>query len=291
MDTASGNIVHTGTPSRSAMKVAVLRAVHRLLDEPVIFDDPIAMRILGAKMSATISDDPFQFNDPLSRGLRATLVVRSRFAEEELAKAVQAGVKQYVVLGAGLDTFAFRNPHAAEGLHVYEVDHASTQDWKKELLQEAGIPIPKTMTFVAIDFEKKTLAEGLREAGFRADQPAYFSWLGVTLYLTQEVIFETLRFVASLPKGSAITFDYGLQRSLLGPRDRMISEHLGQRVAAQGEPWISFFDPISLKEKVREIGYDGIEDLGPDDLNPRYFAERKDGLKTGGGIRLMCAKM
>jgi len=290
MNTTSSNIIHTGTPGRSALRVATLRAVHRLLDEPVIFDDPIALPILGSEMSATISDDPFRFNDPMSRGLRATLIARSKFAEEEMHKAVRAGVRQYVVLGAGLDTFAFRNTHADEGLHVYEVDHPSTQDWKKALLHEAGIPVPKSMSFVAIDFETKTLREGLREAGFQADQPAYFSWLGVAIYLTQEAIFETLRFVASLPKGSAITFDYSLDRALLNPIERAISEYMGQLIASQGEPWISFFDPASLKEELGKMGYDSIEDLGPDELNPRYFSRRKDGLRTGGGVRLMCAK-
>lgn len=290
MGTVSNNIIHTGTPSRSALRVATLRAVHPMLDDPIIFDDPIALPILGQQMAASITADPFQFNDPMSRGLRAVLVARSKFAEAGLEEAVRNGVKQYVVLGAGLDTFAFRNLHAAQGLKVFEVDHPSTQEWKKALLQEAGIAIPPTMTFVAVDFENESLAKRLQEAGFHTDQPTYFSWLGVTVYLTQEAIFDTLRFVASLPKGSAITFDYSIQRSMLNPIERVISEYMGKLIADLGEPWVSFFDPVALNEEVRKLGFDRIDDVGPDEMNPRYFFQRKDGLRFGGGARFMCAK-
>jgi methyltransferase (TIGR00027 family) len=287
MSTTSNNIIHAGTPSRSALRVAMVRAVHPLLDDPIVLDDPIALPILGAHMAAALRDDPFQLNDPMSRGLRAALVARSRFAEDGLHEAVQAGVRQYVVLGAGLDTFAYRNSHAAQGLRVYEVDHPSTQEWKKSLLQNAGISIPDTMTFAAVDFEKKSLADGLREAGFQFDQPAYFSWLGVTLYLTREAIFDVLRFVAALPEGSGIAFDYSLQRSLLNPIDRVISETLGKQIADQGEPWISFFDPLELEQEVKKSGFSHIVNVGPDEMNPQYFFRRKDGLRFGGGVRFM----
>ncbi|CAN5116120.1 class I SAM-dependent methyltransferase [soil metagenome] len=291
MDTTSQNIVQTGTASRSAMRVATLRAVHHLLDEPIVFDDPIALPILGAQMAAAMREDPFQFNDPMSRGLRAAVLARSRFAEEELRKAVQVGVKQYIVLGAGLDTFAYRNIHAAQGLQVFEVDHPSTQEWKKSLLRDAGIPIPDSMRFAGVDFESKSLAQGLKDAGFDASQPAFFSWLGVTLYLTREAIFDTLRFVASLPKGSAIAFDYGVQRSLLNPIEQVINEVMGKIIGDIGEPWISFFDPALFKSEVQALGYGSIEDLGPEELNLRYFLRRRDGLRTGGGARMMCAKV
>jgi methyltransferase (TIGR00027 family) len=288
MTAVNENIIHSGKPSNSALRVAKLRAVHQLLDDPIIFNDSFALPILGPELEAEIREDPFQYNDPLSRGLRASLVARSMFAEDELRNVVQAGVTQYVVLGAGLDTFALRNADAS--LQVFEVDHPSTQEWKKGLLQDAGLSIPQSMTFVAVDFEKKSLAEGLREAGFRADQPAYFSWLGVTFYLTKDAIFEALRFVASLPKGSAIAFDYGVQRSMLNPIERVVNEYLARIIEEQGEPWISFFDPAAFADDVRKLGFSHVDNLGPDDLNPRYFFRRKDGLRVGGGSRWMCAK-
>lgn len=291
MSTASSNIIHQGVPSRSALRVAVLRAVHQLLDEPIVFEDPFALPILGKKLASAVREDPFQYNDSLSRGLRASLVARSMFAEDNLRKAMAEGVEQYVVLGAGLDTFALRHANAGDGLQVYEVDHPSTQEWKKALLHEAGIATPESLTFVPVDFEKKSLPDALREAGFKMDQPACFSWLGVTMYLTREAIFETLRFVASLPKGSSITFDYSVERALLDPITRVISEFLGKRIAEEGEPWISFFDPVALESDVRKLGFTHIENCGPDDLNPRYFYRRKDGLRTGSGSRWMRAEV
>ena len=288
MHTANDNIVHTGQPSRTALRVAMLRAAHQVLDEPVVFDDPVAMRILGAN-AAAIEQDAFQFNDPFSRGLRAALVARSRFAEERLAQAVDAGVRQFVVLGAGLDTFALRNPFAGQGLRVFEVDHPSTQQWKRALMQEVSIDVPEALTFAAVDFERQTLAEGLRKAGFDASQPAFFSWLGVVMYLTQEAVFDTLRFVASLPKGTGIAFDYSLASSLLDPMQRMIREHVRQRVEAQGEPWRSEFVPDDLHAEMARIGFLEIEDWGPAEINARYFAARKDGLQTGGGFRMVHA--
>ena len=161
----AGTLLTTGTPSGTALRVAAVRAAHRLLDDPVVFDDPLALSILGPEAEAAMRADPYRFNDPISRGLRASLIVRSRVAEDELARAVAAGVRQYVVLGAGLDTFAYRNPF--EDLRVFEIDHPATQAWKRECLDKAGIAIPDSLTFAPVDFEEGvTLAEGLAAAGF-----------------------------------------------------------------------------------------------------------------------------
>jgi methyltransferase (TIGR00027 family) len=282
------NIVRAGEPSRTALRVAALRAAHQLLDEPIVFEDPVALRILGPKAEAELRDDPFQYNDPISRGMRATLVVRSRFAEEEVARAVAAGVRQYVVLGAGLDTFAYRNPHATS-LNVFEVDHPSTQQWKRRFLEEAGIPLPDNLTFAPVDFEHRSLAQGLEEAGFRTDRPACFSWLGVTMYLTEPAIMEGLGYVANMPKGSSIVLDFAAPPSMLNPIERAIAEFMRQRFAALGEPWISAFEPASLRKKVLELGFDEVSTFEPDEMNHRYLHRRKDGLRTGG--RLLCARV
>ena len=269
------------------MRVATLRAAHQLLDDPLVLDDPVALQILGPKTEAELREDPFQYNDPISRGLRAGLVVRSRFAEEEVARAVAAGVTQYVVLGAGLDTFAYRNFHAA--LHVFEVDRSSTQQWKRQCLEEAGLPLPGNLTFVPLDFEHGTLAHGLAEAGFRTDYPACFSWLGVTMYLTEAAIFELLGFVASMPNSSSISFDFRVPPSMLNPIERPIAEFMAQRAAALGEPWISGFEPAALREQVLGLGFGEVETYEPDELNRRYLHRRKDGLRTGG--RLLFARV
>lgn len=280
---------HNKKASDSALRVAELRAVHQLLDEPIVFADPLALSILGSQHEAALRADPFVFNDPLLRGMRAALAVRSRLAEEELARAVQNGVRQYVVLGAGLDTFAYRNPHASLGLQVYEVDHPSTQSWKKAMLQSAGIEVPESMTFVGVDFESHELAAQMQHAGFRADEPACFSWLGVTVYLTPEAIFKTLRWIASLPPGSSITFDYRVHPALLHPIDILLGEVLGKAMAERGEPWISSFDPSELEQHLRTLGYSVATSLAPDQLNAHYLARRKDGLRLGNNFRLMSA--
>ncbi len=280
------SILRAGLPSRTALRVALLRAAHQLLDEPIVLEDPVALPILGAVAEAEMRNDPFQYNDPISRGLRALLVVRSRFAEDEVAKAVAAGVDQYVVLGAGLDTFAYRNRHGEAALHIFEVDHPATQQWKRQLLQDAAIPLPGNLTFAPTDFEHGTLAKGLADAGFQADRPACFSWLGVTMYLTEATIMETLGFVASMPKGSSITFDFRVSSSLLNPIERVVSEVIAQRTAAIGEPLRSEFEPAVLREKVHALGFSEVTTCEPDELNLRYLNRRKDGLRSGGRMLL-----
>ena len=275
----SGNIVRSGTPSGTALRVATVRASHRLLDDPIVFDDPLALAILGPEAEAAMRADPYPYNDQISRGLRASLIVRSRVAEDELARAAVDGVRQYVVLGAGLDTFAYRNPFP--GLRVFEIDHPSTQAWKRGCLAKAGIVLPDSLTFAPVDFEEGgTLAEGLAAAGFDREAPACFSWLGVTMYLREESVYDTLRWIAASAAGSSVTFDFRVPLDHLNPVERVITEMIMQKVAEAGEPWISAFDPQALTAKMLEIGFSRAEALLPDALNKRYLFQRKDGLST-----------
>lgn len=289
MSALPANIVRRGEPSRSAHLVATLRAVHALLDEPLILDDPIALPLLGASTAAALRADPFALNDPLSRGLRAALVARSRFVEDELARRVAAGVRQYVLLGAGLDTFACRSPYPESQLRVFEVDHPGTQRWKQQLLADAGISAPPSLCFVPMDFEADELGSVLAQAGFRADQPACVSWMGVTTYLTEDAVMRTLRALAGFAAGSCVCFDYRVPAETLNPVERVIDQVIGARAAAAGEPWLSTFDPARLQRQLLDAGFSSAETTTPDELNTRYFARRKDGLRTGGGIRLMSA--
>jgi methyltransferase (TIGR00027 family) len=278
--------MHDDRPSKTAFRVALRRAAHQVLDVPQVFTDPLALAIIGAE-SEELRSDP-KNRSRMSRVLRAFLVVRSRYAEDELARAVESGTRQYVVLGAGLDTFAYRNPHA--GLRVFEVDHPATQGWKRRWLEAAGISIPESLTFAPVDFESQTLAEGLARAGFQIDQQAFFSWLGVVPYLTRSATMETLRFVGSLPAGSGIVFDYALPPESLNLVQRLAFNTLAKRVAAAGEPFQTFFEPSALRSELRRLGFGSFEDLGGEEINARYFAGRADGLRVGGGIgRLMKA--
>ena len=289
MSAMPSNIVRRGEPSRTAHRVAALRAVHQLLDEPLVLPDPIALALLGASAEAALRDDPFALNDPVSRGLRAAMVARSRFVEDELSRGVEAGVRQYVLLGAGLDTFAYRSPYPDPHLRIFEVDHAGTQRWKQQLLAEAGIRAPSALTFVPLDFESDDLGGALAQAGFRADQAACVSWMGVTMYLAADTVLRTLRTVAGFAAGSCLCFDYLVPVTMLDPIERVTNEVLAQKLAAAGEPWLSTFDPLRLQAQLIEVGFSSAESATPDDLNARYFGRRKDGLRTGGGVRIMRA--
>jgi methyltransferase (TIGR00027 family) len=279
-------------PSATAQRVAMRRAAHQLLDDPKVFDDPVALRIIGKENASALHADPGQFETtPLSPYLRAFMAARSRYAEEELALGVRRGVRQYVILGAGLDTFAYRNPHPEGALRVFEVDHPATQNWKQALLEEAGIPLPADLTFVPVDFETQTLARGLGGAGYDAGKMTFFSWLGVTPYLTTQAVMETLRFIASAPAGSGVVFDYAISPSLLTAAQRSAFDALARRVASAGEPWRTFFDPEILTRDLRAMGFRYVEDNGPEELNVRYFNNRKDGLRVGSLSHVMNARV
>ena len=271
--------------SRTALRVAARRAAHQILDRPPVFEDPLALAIAGAEaVEKAASETP-------SPSLRAFMAARSRFAEDELARAVARGVRQYVVLGAGLDTFAYRNPHAALGLRVFEVDHPATQEWKRARLLSAGIEIPAETVFVAVNFERQSLAGALPSAGFSAGQPAFFSWLGVVPYLTEAAFLATMSFIAGLPPASGVVFDYAVERHALGPLEQLALDALASRVAAAGEPFHLFFDPAVLAAQLRQLGFRHLEDLDAAEINSRYFRNRADGLSVRGRAgRLLSAR-
>jgi methyltransferase (TIGR00027 family) len=278
--------MNEGRPSRTAQRVAVRRAAHQLLDRPLILEDPYALKIIGPDAEAATQA---KAHGQVSSSFRAFMAVRSRYAEDELASAVARGVRQYVVLGAGLDTFAWRNPFA--DVRVFEVDFPATQHWKRQRLENVAMGEPPSLTFAPVDFESQTLADGLSKAGFRADQPACFSWLGVTMYLTAEAFDATAGFIAALPAGGGVTFDYAVERSELGVLERIALDHLERKVAAMGEPFQLFFKPAELAARMRRLGFSDIEDVGKDELNARYLPNRQDGLRLRGGIgRLIRAR-
>jgi methyltransferase (TIGR00027 family) len=269
-----------GKFSRTAQRVAIRRAAHQLLDQPRVLDDPLALLIIGSEAAEELRSNPKE-DHTFSRAFRAFMAARSRYAEDELARTVAHGVGQYVVLGAGLDTFAYRNPHP--GLRVFEVDHPTTQAWKRGQLQAAGIAIPQSLTFVPVDFEQQTLAEGLEQSGFNSNA-AFFSWLGVTPYLTREACMTTLGLIGRMPADSGVVFDFAVDRALLNPGQRMALAALSKRVAGYGEPFQLFFDPGELQDELRGMGFHRTEFLQGEQINARYFKDRKDGLLVRGGL-------
>ena len=263
----------TGRASKTALRVAIRRAAHQIVEQPRILDDPIAVPLLGPGFAR----DMERASHKVGRDFRAFMAARSRYTEDRLAEAVANGITQYVVLGAGLDTFAYRNPFPS--LRVFEVDFPATQAWKREMLAEAAITSPESLTFVPLDFEHKALAEGLAEAGFDASRPAYFGWLGVVPYLTLDAFRATLSAIAQLPAGTAVSFDYAIAPETLSPRGRMAFDALARRVASAGEPFQLFFTPQTLEAELRRAGFHRIEQLDSDHINDLYFKDRADGLK------------
>ena len=275
------------TPSRTAARVAVHRAKHQLLDQPKVFDDPLAFAVLDAKTCDEIRRAAADSDDIGSRALRAFVTVRSRHAEDQLAHAVERGVRQYVLLGAVFDTFAYRNPHP--NLRVFEVDHPATQASKRAVLHGSGVTVPPSVRFAPVDFERESFTDGLRRAGFEPSAPAFFSWLGVTPYLEPATTRRTLGLIGSLPGGSGVTFDYALERDLLSAAEQAGLDILAARVAAAGEPFRGFFRPDALADALRTSGFSRLEDLDRSALNERYFRSRSDGLSLRGSAHLMTA--
>jgi methyltransferase (TIGR00027 family) len=270
-----------GKFSKTALRVAIRRAAHQILDKPRVLDDPLALRIIGSEAEEALRSNPKEHH-AFARAFRAFMAARSRYAEDELANAVARGVRQYVVLGAGLDTFAYRNPHA--GLRVFEVDHPTTQAWKRDQLQTAGIAMPPSLTFVPTDFEQETLADGLAHSEFNVKAAAFFSWLGVTPYLTRDACMATLGFIAKMPAGSGVVFDFAVDPALLNAGQRQALDALAARVAGYGEPFQLFFDPGKLQDELKGVGFHRTEFLQGKDLNERYFKDRQDGLMVRGSI-------
>lgn len=274
-------------PKPSALMVAVQRAAHQWLEQPRVLDDPLAVPILGPQ-AQDLRKDLDSFRTPVALGMRSAVVVRSRLAEDEWAVARQQGVCQYVILGAGLDTSAYRHPQVPG--RMFEVDLPATQAWKQARLREAAITVPASLSYVPVDFEQVSLAQGLADAGFDVRQPAYFSWLGVTMYLEEAAIFDTLRFIAGCAQGSQVLLEYVVPLESLAPFMRMAVGHLTAQLAARGEPWKTHFEPEALAKKVKELGFSRSRTWTPDELNQRYLADRTDGMRLGGAPgRLMQA--
>jgi len=276
--------METGKASKTALGVAIRRAAHQLMDQPPVLDDPIALQLIGSAYPRHME----RASHRVARDFRAFMAVRSRYVEDKLAEAVQQGTRQYVVLGAGLDTFAYRNRFPS--LRVFEVDFPATQEWKKQMLARALIAVPAELTFVPLDFEHHTLAEGLRDAGFDTREPAFFGWLGVIPYLTREAFRATLGTIGQLPAGSGVGFDYAIAPERLSPEGRVAFRALAARVAAAGEPFQLFFTPEEMDAELGRAGFHRIEQLDSEQLNEAYFKDRQDGLRLSSvGLGMLTA--
>ncbi|MEQ1783456.1 MAG: SAM-dependent methyltransferase [Hyphomonadaceae bacterium] len=251
-------------PSRTAVAAAALRAAHQVLEGGKIFADPLAMQILGLDADTVRRE----ISDPLRRGIRLFIAARTRFAETKLAEAIaQRGVSQLVVLGAGLDTFAYRSPLASK-LTMFEVDFPATQAWKKRRLEETGITPPANLVYAPVNFETDDLVGQLEAAGFDPAKRSYFLWLGVVPYLTRKAIMATLGAVGALPGGTEIAFDYSnpILEGQMTEEERAARNAMVARVASVGEPFLSFFETAELHAELAARGLGAITDFGPGEI-------------------------
>ena len=293
-----------GRPSATAIGAAIVRAAHLLLDDdPKIFQDPLALSLSGAESEAALHatyearqaawarrSTP-EHAQALARYSRADMTMRQRYTEEALGQALERGVAQYVILGAGLDSFAYRRRDLGAVVRVFEVDHPATQQWKRARLRELHIALPSNLTFVPLDFEQHTLAEGLHAGSHRPELPTFVSWLGVTMYLTDAAVFETLRYVASLAPGSEIVFQYVVPEALLNDEGRQVLASIQANVASRGEPLVRVFEPTTLAARVKALGFTQVWDFGPEEADAHYCAGRTDGLRTPPHSHLIKARV
>jgi methyltransferase (TIGR00027 family) len=281
-------------PSSTAIGAAVFRAAHRILDaDPKILDDGLASVLAGLEgepavlaafdriRESFVRRAGADFTEILLKYLRASIVLRNRYAEDELESAVAHGTTQYVLLGAGLDSFAYRRPDVAARIRVFEVDLPATQQWKRQRLAELDIAVPDTVRFVPLDFERQPLLETLQASGFAPSSPAFFSWLGVTGYLTETAIVQTLAQVARACAGSEIVFSYALPERFDDERAKLIRKAIRAEIADRNEPAAnSGFEPQALAEKIRSLGFDDVYDFDRQSANGRYFLNRSDDLSA-----------
>lgn len=272
-----------------AVRVALWRALHVQLDPaPHVFEDEI-----GAKLAAP--DEGWQHRPDMhpqgTARFRASIVARARLVEDLVADALGRGVGQYVVLGAGLDTFAQRRPELGSRMRVFEIDRQGPQDWKRRRLTELGFGVPKWLRFVPVDFEAGvSWRERLIAEGFDTTKPAIVSSLGVSVYLTKEANLDTLRQVASFAAGSTFVMSFLVPIELAAQADRPALEQSANGAKANGTPFISFFEPEDMLKLASDAGFKTVEHVSSSDLAHRYFADRADGLRPPSAEEILLAK-
>lgn len=278
----------TEAADRTAVRVALWRAMHVEVDPPPhVFEDEIGLRL--AAPDGGWRRRPDMAVEATSRA-RASIVARARFIEDLVVEETSHGVGQYVILGAGLDTFAQRRPEIASGLRVFEIDPPGPQAWKRRRLIELGFGIPEWLRLVPVDFEADgSWWEHLATAGFDAGKPAVVASTGVSMYLTRDAIAATLRHAAALAPGSTLAMTFMLPLDLIEPEERPQRQATEKFARAAGTPFLSFFSPPEMQALAREAGFREVRHVSAASLAERYFAGRTDGLRPSSSEELLVA--
>jgi methyltransferase (TIGR00027 family) len=278
-----------GQPSQTLLRSAIRRATHQVLDRPVIFDDPIALQVVPEAAYPTVVASLAADGSPDPVLLRSLFAMRSRFAEDRLAEAVARGSRQYVMLGVGLDTFAWRQPDFARAIQLFSVDHPASLAFTQQLLRERGLSQPGNLAFVPADLEGDNVASRLRECGFDATLPSFCSMLGVMQYLTLPAIDALMTFVSSLAPGSEIVFSFALPEAELTGYDLQALKMSMRFTNGLGEPWQTRLRPRDWVAKLQSLKFREIFHLTPALAQQRYFSNRSDNLRAPGWEQLIAA--
>lgn len=275
-------------PDHTAIRVALWRALHVQLDQkPHVFTDEIGLKLVGENDWLNRQD----MNSAFSRGMRASIVGRARFIEDLLENRVELGTTQYVILGAGLDTFAQRRPELACRLQVFEVDQLATQIWKQKRLADLGFSIPNWLHFVPVDFEAgQSWWEKLIESGFDIEKKTVVVSTGVSMYLTKETNLKTFKQIAKMGQGSTFATTFMLALDLLEPQERSAMEFVMKKTQEANTPFLSLFSPSEILTMAKEAGFKKAEYVSGKDLYEYYFAKRADGLKAGNAEAFLVAE-
>jgi methyltransferase (TIGR00027 family) len=276
-----------GQRNSTADATAAMRAMHLLYHQPVVFNDSYALQLTSPALRRVCQNRFFRwllrrkFISESLRPVTAQVVSRAKYAEEKLEQAVLKGISQYVIISAGFDTFCLRRPDFSTGLQVYEIDHPATQQIKQERLVEILDSSPEGVEFLAVDLEKRTIADALSDSSFKKDERAFFSWLGTVPYLSEDAVFNVLRDLASFAaQGSEIVFDYSIPPYMWALEERQALVRILRIIGRRGEPVKSFFEPNAFRDEVSRLGYHIFENTSPAELNKKYFSDRSDGLVT-----------
>jgi methyltransferase (TIGR00027 family) len=282
-----------GSSSRTAIWTATLRAAHYLLDgEPKILEDPFARAFAGFSTDEELLKGLNALVYPDLARMRTLFALRNRYAEDELVRAIDHGTSQYIILGAGLDSFAYRRPDLLRTIDVYEVDHPASQAWKRARVEQLGIQVPARLHYVPIDFERETLTAGLAAGGINFQAATFFSWLGVTQYLSPAAVLDTLREIAGLAApGSEIVFQFIVPAATLAGDESALVTTLAAQAVAVGEPWLSFFEPEETEAHLRQMGFEKVRRFGPQQATERYLLGRPDGLQVPAYFHMMNASV
>ena len=275
-------------PSRTAVVTAVARALYRDEPGPVILDDDLALGLAGEDGLALAKRLRTELPRAHVLAFCRWMCIRARFAEDLVERAISRGVGQYVILGAGLDSFAYRRGDLTDRIRVFEVDHPASQSWKQRRLRDLGIEIPDNLVFAPVDFERQTLREGLVSAGFSFARTAVFSWIGVTMYLTLEAIEATLRTISQCMPGSQVALTYNQPHRVLDDSALRVTSTFEAIATELGEPFVSLFVPVEIEGLLRSHGFDDIVHFGPQEGRAAWFSGAAD-VAIAGAQRLIAA--